>query len=54
MEQGIGSGVGGGRELVEGDFDGAFEVNAARAFDEDDVAGVKVLNEPLTGGLSVI
>ena len=35
------------------DFDGAFELDSARAFDEDYVAGLKIFGEPLTGRVGV-
>ncbi len=34
-------------------FDGAFELDSAGAFDEDDVAGLKVFRKPFAGGLRV-
>jgi len=36
------------------DFDGPFQMDAARAFDENDVAGAKVFDEPLACGLGVV
>jgi len=35
-------------------FDGPLEVNAAGAFDENDVAGAKIFDEPLACTLGVI
>jgi hypothetical protein len=40
--------------LIANDFDGAFEVDAARALHEDKVAGTKVFDEPLAGGFGVM
>ena len=34
-------------------FDGPLQVNAARAFDEDNVAGTKIFDEPLAGGFGI-
>jgi hypothetical protein len=34
-------------------LDGPFEVNAARAFHQNNVAGLEILLEPASGGLSV-
>ena len=39
--------------LFDQRFDGALEVNTAGAFDEDNVAGAKIFNEPLAGGVGV-
>lgn len=41
------------RKLIHGCFDGAFKVNAARAFDKNDVAGTQILRQPLTGSFGV-
>ena len=40
--------------LIASDFDGAFEVDAARALHENDIAGAKVFDEPLAGGFGVV
>ena len=34
-------------------LDGAFQVNAARAFHENHIAGAKILLEPLAGSLGI-
>jgi hypothetical protein len=40
--------------LISQRFNGAFQMNAAGAFDENDVAGAKVFNEPLACGFGII
>jgi len=39
--------------LFDQRVDGAFEVNTARAFDEDNVARTKIFNEPLASSVGV-